>query len=509
MNDASTRPEAKRSALVTVLAVCAFAALLAANLVVQQLYVDRSRGPSAAKNASFVQIPGASPSHLLDRLAAIRKELRNNEVVVTDSANTNMQEIESAYMQGHSFFIPSIDLFGIARYSAPPPGLLQNSQLDRPFERLSAARTPHFKTAIFGFSPTKGNVSSSAFSIDDRIYPALKESGTAVLVSSAGETALNRWNESRPTGEQVVALARVGSLHNHLVFVNSSLGQSSFISRSKLTNNYTLEPDSVFPNSSWAGFGRYMLVQIINPAADVRVELSLSDTIKGDGQVRLPPAKLYGDGDVAFPMFGRGSGRVLSPILKPRRIDGNWYFLIDAGLDGTRSPQRRLGIMNMFGRNIVFDPRYLTGYLRDLSVISNGDIEAAPVPSAVSSFPSDLQNKYLFYSGLYEDGWASEHAAVRLLRPLGATTLEIKGSVPMIERLQFKIGMNVRLDGTAVIASDVNVGSFDIRVPLSDITRSAHTIDIRFSNYQRLPGADRRPVSAKFSYIGFNQSGLR
>ena len=73
------------------------------------------------------------------------------------------------------------------------------------------------------------------------------------------------------------------------------------------------------------------------------------------------------------------------------------------------SPERpRHGIDNLWGESIASDPRSLTSYVRDISLVSDAEYRQLRAPTLLEEFPSALGNADLEYSGIYEDGWVGK-----------------------------------------------------------------------------------------------------
>ena len=79
-----------------------------------------------------------------------------------------------------------------------------------------------------------------------------------------------------------------------------------------------------------------------------------------------------------FPLVGSGSARVVSPPLAPLLINGRPYLVLDMGRRGTCPVVPRPGVTGLWGKSVVLDPRLLTSYVRDVSLVSAeaGDLQA-------------------------------------------------------------------------------------------------------------------------------------
>src|SRR6476646_8032438 len=102
-----------------------------------------------------------------------------------------------------------------------------------------------------------------------------------------------------PEGSRSLEAVDCAKAENLLIFVASSRGQSNTLPLNRnAVSLWQLQPDPAFPGRTFAGFGRYALLQIIKPSATVRLELeySASDAPRADGSFRLPPASVDASG---------------------------------------------------------------------------------------------------------------------------------------------------------------------------------------------------------------------
>ena len=63
---------------------------------------------------------------------------------------------------------------------------------------------------------------------------------------------------------------------------------------------------------------------------------------------------------------------------------------------------RRPGVTGSWGKSVALDPRSLTSYVRDVSLVTPAQYDRLRAPSAIRSIPADLANLNLEYSGIYE-----------------------------------------------------------------------------------------------------------
>ena len=84
------------------------------------------------------------------------------------------------------------------------------------------------------------------------------------------------------------------------------------------------------------------------------------------------------------------------------------------GRDGRYPIVSRPGLTGLFRTSALLDPRLLTSYVRDISLVSPAQYARLRPPTAIRNIPADLANPALEYSGIYEDGWLSQTSYARL-----------------------------------------------------------------------------------------------
>jgi hypothetical protein len=341
-----------------------------------------------------------------------------------------------------------------------------------------------------------------------------KPNPNLVFVGAGGkQSVFNRWHgpAGGPGGaERNFFAAPMRSVHDHLMFVESHLGRGYYLNQRDIAM-YQLEPDPKFyVGSTMAGSGRHVLFEVVNPSPQVRMVLEFSTSLKADLENKLPPALAIGDRRSPFPITGRGSARVFSPAMAPQVVEGRPLVALDMGQDAGPFPQRRTGLMRLYGWGFNMDYRQLTGFARDISLVSEQQYAALQAPPAVQSFPKDFQNPQLEYSGAYEDGWLSDWAWLAVAQPWNASELVIKGTVPKVNDPNFTTDMTVLVDGKEMGRKTVGVDFFEYRLPVpalaADGTSHApgrRKVELKFSRYQQLPLPDGRPVSFHIGFLGF------
>lgn len=345
----------------------------------------------------------------------------------------------------------------------------------------------------------------------ERPQAVLDAEDPLVILTTPRQTTFN-WARLNWFDGAFFAIRPLSEVANYLVFVQSSLGQhyshAEFDSpeRPELGNftpsAFQPEPDYFFPQSPMFAMGRHLLFEVLNPSSTVRVRLDFTSSFRADGENQLPPsAAAIGTERLPLPITGRGSAQVYSPPLVPQEIDGHYYVALDMGDEGLRFPTPQQGLMTLFGTDVIIDPRRVVGHGRDISVISDDEYANLNPPASLDTFPADLANSDLEYSGIYEDGWLSEASFFCLGQPQANMQLVVHATIPLIDDPAFTLDLAVSMDGQEVAQENYSLGSMEIIVPSPNAGR--HCIELRFSDWQRLPGGDNRPTSAQLNYIGF------
>jgi hypothetical protein len=316
------------------------------------------------------------------------------------------------------------------------------------------------------------------------------------VVPTSAEIPFNRY--SLPSQQQPELLGMpCGVARNLLAFTTSALGQSFYLPRDRTrVSFFQFQPDPYFGGPGLVGFGRYALFEVLGPTAGARVAMELTDTLNHDGANRLPPAAVVGASRASLRLQGRGSARVFSPPITPQMIAGRPYVLVDMGVDGRLPLISRHGVQGLYGRGVPTDPRFLTGYVRDISLIGAREYAALRPPSSLRHFPADLSNPALEYSGLYEDGWIGTAAFARLAGG-SAADLVVQGEIPAGAGGRFQL----LLDGHQVASFVATPGPLNAAVSVPPSTGS-RKVELRFAKAIKLRSPDLRPAAAHLTFLG-------
>jgi hypothetical protein len=361
------------------------------------------------------------------------------------------------------------------------------------------------------------------FELHDRAQPALSnafhltarpsEHGSPppacenVLTAPSAQSIINRTTAGAGAGTFRVLSCR--DITNHLAFVSSALGRHYYLAipGADPIGLFALEPDYFFPGRRFAGVGRHLLFEVLHPAPDARMVLEFTSSLKADGANRLPPVDVIGEQRLSLPAVGRGSARWYSKPLAPQWIDGHAYVAVDFGVEGTRYPDTRRGLMTWLGRDVPLDSRVLVGLARNISLVSAAEYQRMAPPGQIERFPQDLGAPALEYSGIYEDGWAADDCVVFLRRPNGAGILTFKG-ILLSASSGSGTTITIDLDGATVFSARRDPGPFAIDVPVPAADGDRIAVRLRFSAVRPLSDRDRRPASAHIDYLGMTRESV-
>jgi hypothetical protein len=262
---------------------------------------------------------------------------------------------------------------------------------------------------------------------------------------------------------------------------------------------YQYESD-YFTNHTIAAMGRYLVFNVLHPSEKMHLIMDITDTLRPNRDDLPQPSVSDLRSAKIVPAYGRGSARLISPPIQPMMIDGQAFVAVDMNREPNVNPDPpRTGLMRLFGNDIPLDPRKFVVYTRGISAISDEEYRAMKPPSSVSRFPYDLlENHALEYSGIYEDGWASEDFAARMSAAPGKSIV-VAGMVPDIGDSAFTTEATVFVDGQAVLRQKLGLGNFQLSIIAHASTAQ---VRVRFSRTQRLPRGDNRVVSALLKRIG-------
>jgi hypothetical protein len=466
----------------------ALALIAALGLPTQNFYIRSSVDPALVR--TVIQDPRTAMADLR-ALAETRGQRIDVDLPVSPIA-----KLAGLYLRGnpqrfigvHDMFRPLADLS-----VAPRRFVAEASALNEPVRRITGSRR------LFSLrdpaDPSKADPFTAAPSL---AADGESERCDALVTSTAIQSIVNRTT----TGDAPGTFRRLACdrARNHLAFVSSPLGRNFYLAGVDPVGIFGLERDYFFPSRTLAGVGRYLLFEVVRPTDSPRLLLDFTSSLKSDGSSALPPVSVVGADRVALPIAGRGSARIVSAPVVPQWIDGHAYLAIDFGVDGTRYPDPRRGLMTWIGGNVALDPRQIVGLARNISLIDDTDYSRTVAPNALALFPQDLANPQLEYSGIYEDGWLSENSVVVLRRPDGPGVLSLRGTL-LPDGSQAGMNISILIDGVAAFSERREPGAFTIEVPVPVAERNRVVVGVRFSAVRPLSDGDRRPASAHIDSV--------
>jgi hypothetical protein len=335
------------------------------------------------------------------------------------------------------------------------------------------------------------------FGVDPGTSRVLAKGSCVVSLPSGTQVALNR--RTLPEGTPDLVNLPCDRAKNILAFITSNRGQPPTLPLDdRAVSLWQLVDDPSFPGKTLSGAGRFALFRILGPTPTVRVVLTLTNSPmqRPDGSHRLPPAAVVGSTRVRFPVAGSGSARVISAPLSPKIIAGVPYLVLDMGVNGELPVVRRPGLTGLWGKSVVIDPRFLTSYVRDISVISPAAYSHLRAPKAIRKIPADLGNPDLEYSGIYEDGWLGGDSYAYLAGG-GATHLLVRLAIPAGTDNQ---SLRVLVDGRVVYRRAERPGPVRLDLPLRG-SAGRRRVELLWSKTTRLPAPDGRSVTAQLELL--------
>jgi hypothetical protein len=443
------------------------ALLIVAQLRTHQEYVRASRDPGALRHASARSVLPA-----FERVAA-----RSREPLISVTENTILGELQAAAAARQRLMFISQNVL-------------------RGFMTPQIARLLGWRERAFRLTGSDG---VDRFSESTHASTALAQGRCTLVLPTGTQTVLNR--RSLPEGsDDFVATPCKAIGKNTLVFVSSGFGHGSYVfPERKTVAFYGLEPDIFNSGHTMSAFGRRALFRILNSSAGTRLEINFTKTYV-PGSRALPNAAIIGERSVRLPLVGRGSARVFSQPLRPQIIAGHPYIVLDMGERAKTIKDKRRGLQKLWGGDVPVDPRYVTAFVRNISLVSEGRYRQLKRPLAIADFPRGLANPNLEYSGISEDGWIAEDAyAVFAGGP--PRRLVVRGLVPGPGHQRLRISVN----GRQIAARSVEPGKLEVVLPLA-ASKAPRRVELQWDVARPLPSPDGRPVSALLHFLGLVES---
>jgi hypothetical protein len=459
----------------------------------QVSYTRRSLGDASA---GLVEIPFASSEGLIEQLKALPA---NYGTRLSDTSNVVLVKFESWYQS--PVYFPVDDFYTRVLLAHFDKFNLFHSMFG---ENVSKPRRERLSQFVAAYFDMHGALPSANHFQLRRSIPSTE----FTLEDGARTTVLNR-RSNPPSHAGLVRLVPKATERDHLIFVASEFGVPPYTGIREraqgLVSIYQVEPDYFFHGSSMASLGRDSLFLLLNPSPRPRLVLEYSASLNSDRDNRIPAASVIGQQRQMLAATGRGSARLFSPTVEPQEFLGEGYVALDMGTWGWSFPQKRSKVMSLFGTDVMADPRKITGFARDISLISDEEYSRMKAPQAIRRFPDDLADKMLEYSGIYEDGWIAESSYAVLSHSGAGSSLVVRLLVPAIGGHGTASSLTVLVDGHEVERRALEAGLVDVRVPVSGTGKPR--VELRFDRAECLPSPDGRPVSAQIRYLGFDSGG--
>ena len=474
--------------------------LIISELIAQNYYINTSRGEGTG---GMNEIPHASAEKINYKFSNLMHSIPQNQPqqFVMDTANVVLAKFQALYTQGIRVGFPSRNFFesvmGFSDKMVNMQSSAQHLQSQGKFKQFIEQYKQEF---VAQYHDVKLPANNSVNLFSKLVGYSLTEPHTALIKTLGKQVIFNNFNRSEPVPAEYFMIEK--NPRNHLIFIHSGLGKHYYSGDRMHAAFFQLEKDPMFPKQLFSALGRYQLFMVMGMSHAPRMVFELTATVLKQFDAKLPSPIIWGANKVAVPFVGHGSGRVVSQPVGPAVVDADTYLTIDMGRDGKLFPSHKHGLMLLYGRDIPLDPRRLTVFGRDISLITEAEYQSMVPPIALDHFPEDLANKNLEYSGIYEDSWISERAFFVLQHPVGGQFLRISGTVPILKNSDFYTKLYVSLNGELIAVKELGVGPFDFVIPITAVV-GHQRVDLKFTKYQHLPGDDGRIVGAKMKFIGF------
>lgn len=474
-------------------------------------YVTRSE---AITPGAFSEIPFASSTHLAQEYKNKIANIPTDSILLTDDFNISVIKTLALLSQHHHFdaLVSPTSFINIYKFDK------EVKKLNMPFFSFYSEKYLLPSNAIQSRDNLiLVNSQRQFFNLHDdkhtKFYftqshnPNLTkdwEKRGVIIADTTLRSVFNRIEMQKYTNENF-HLANYGDMHNHLALVDSSLGStywSQLTPKNTPRSVYNIENDPMYPDNNIQAVGPYLLFRILNPDDKIRICVALSNTFDGNSTNTLAKLTVIGEKRSPLNTQGRGSARTISEPVVPQYIDGIPYLAIQLSNDKPPHIIEKSGLMKLFNNQINLDPRQISAYIRDISVLSENQYQQLKPPSAIQHFPQDLNNINLEYAGIYEDGWIAENAYFILKPSENATAIVIKGK-RFLDPDHPQVLITVLLDGKKLVQQQIAQDEFDFIIPVTHANTGKHKIELQFSNFTHLPKGDGRPVVAQMKFIGF------
>ncbi len=440
-------------------------------------------------NANYTALHAASTDGLyaqLDRIESEYGKTAPHAAFRTDALLPNLATIEGAAFFGHALSYRTLDPYSFAYGAVDHPHQRTivgwpTAQRDTAFRRANERRKEFVQQKIVVDGKGVGTY----------IPPATALDPNDVLIETGPDlTILNRSASTEPFDVRAVPSRNV---RNWLALVDSDLGFPPYTQLSSYAVG-PVEPDPFAHAGTVATVGTSMLLEVINGDPEVRFRLELTGTLNPGRVDDLPQVTVTGTTTKKVGGLGNGAARIVTPPVRPFVAFGHRYVVLRFGERTLHFEAPRSWLMALFGRDVDLVPRRFATYGRDISLV-----DALPAaPSIVSTFPRDLFDRSLLFSGIYEDGWMSGTVRARMNAPVGGF-FRLRVNVPPGADDHT---IAVSIDGRPV-KQFIAVPSTYAEVQFPSPGPGDHDIAMTASGVSQIGSADPRMVWGRLEALGF------
>jgi hypothetical protein len=363
--------------------------------------------------------------------------------------------------------------------------------------RFSPAKFPELSERSKTFSiPTRFGINS--FEIPAQQIGRLESESSYVLTQNGGDSIFNRSLPNREVGFKIVK-----DPENFLIFKDSSLGPHYYLVADKAkVGVWQLEKDPMMPTSEMSALGQVVLMQALNPTPASRLSLEISSTVLEQNSRVLPRAEISGEINSVFDIVGRGSARALSTVVNPFEVAGLKFLQLNFLNEGRYFKNTKGGLNGLYNKQITLDPRKIVTFGKAINLTNRSEV-LFDAPERIGSFPKDLENEELLYSGIYETGWLSEDSYFYLKSSGRNNSLKLTGFVPLVKNKDFVTNIEITIDGKQVAKRNLQVGDFEFNLNALSIKPGVHRVGIRFDKFQNIQGKQELYATSFLRQLGF------
>ncbi len=479
------------------------AIFIVCNLYAQLNFTLKSTGEFTG---GLNEVPRASALKINRQFAELATtKLEVGQSYISDTSNLVLAKFEALYTIGKQVIFPSRDFFIMISNVHPIGDLI--GVLKNDFELYKENAGGYKFSELYEIDYGKYH---NAFFFPRYLTTGFNQS--KMIVTNQKQTILNSYY-SKPATEKYFDVTQP---KNQLLFIHSKLGAHYYSYDRKIVSFYQLEDDPMFAGQQFSGFGEHALFTAFNPTPKAHILMEATNTVMKQFDAELPKPQIIGKNTVSLNFVGRGTGRVVSASVDFLKFHNMDLFAFDANRPPKQFLYNRSGLMNLYGRDVNLDNRWLTTFSRDISLISDEEYKNFKPPSALQKFPADLANKQLEYSGIYEDGWISEQSFFMLTPTANSQKFMLKGVVPLIDNPDYKETITIKIAGKVRATQELKVGEFMVEIPLTKTERQQVKlrVDIEFNKFQLLTSKnpfaaqDGRITGGLIHYLGFSDEPL-